>query len=57
MGSQRKLVNHVAAVSLYVAHYNLCRAHEALKTTPAVAIGIRSAAMVDRRSSGRGAGD
>lgn len=26
--------------SLYVAHYNLCRVHEALRTTPAVALGI-----------------
>lgn len=38
MVPRSKLVNHVAAVSLYVAHYNLCRAREALKTTPAVAI-------------------
>jgi hypothetical protein len=27
-------------VSLYVAHYNMCRVHEALRTTPAVALGI-----------------
>jgi IS1 family transposase len=33
----KKLENHAAAVSLYVAHYNLCRVHEALRTTPAVA--------------------
>jgi IS1 family transposase len=39
-GFSKKLVNHVAAVSLYVAHYNLCRVHEALRTTPAVALGI-----------------
>jgi hypothetical protein len=30
-GFSKKLVNHVAAVSLYLAHYNLCRAHDALK--------------------------
>jgi IS1 family transposase len=36
----KKLDNHVAAVSLYVAHYNLCRVHETLRTTPAVALGI-----------------
>jgi IS1 family transposase len=36
----KKLENHAAAVSLYVAHYNLCRVHEALRTTPAVALGI-----------------
>ena len=39
-GFSKKLDNHVAAVALYVAHYNLCRVHEALKTTPAKAIGI-----------------
>ncbi len=39
-GFSKKLVNHVAAVALYVAHYNLCRMHEALKTTPAVALGL-----------------
>jgi hypothetical protein len=39
-GFSKKLDNHVAAVALYVAHYNLCRVHEALKMTPAKAIGI-----------------
>jgi IS1 family transposase len=39
-GFSKKLANHAAAVALYVAHYNLCRVHEALKTTPAVALGI-----------------
>jgi hypothetical protein len=39
-GFSKKLTNHAAAVSLYVAHYNLCRVHEALRTTPAVAIGV-----------------
>jgi hypothetical protein len=35
-----------AAVSLYVAHYNLCRVHETLtpsakqQTTPAIALGL-----------------
>lgn len=36
----KKLANHVAAVSLYVAHFNLCRIHEALRITPAMAMGI-----------------
>ena len=27
-------------MSLYVAFYNLCRVHESLRTTPAVALGI-----------------
>jgi hypothetical protein len=39
-GFSKKLDNHVAAVALYVAHYNLCRTHEALKTTPAKALGV-----------------
>jgi IS1 family transposase len=39
-GFSKKLDNHVAAVALYVAHYNLCRIHEALRTTPAKAIGV-----------------
>jgi hypothetical protein len=36
----KKLANHVAAVSLYVAHFNLCRVHESLRITPAMAMGI-----------------
>jgi IS1 family transposase len=39
-GFSKKIDNHVAAVALYVAHYNLCRVHEALKMTPAKAIGV-----------------
>lgn len=35
-GFSRKLENHMAAVALYVAHYNLCRVHEALRITPAM---------------------
>ncbi|MEY9886352.1 transposase [Bradyrhizobium sp. USDA 329] len=41
-GFSKKLDNHVAAVALYVAHYNLCRVHEALRTTPAKALGVSS---------------
>ncbi|EAQ33536.1 hypothetical protein NB311A_09991 [Nitrobacter sp. Nb-311A] len=36
----KTLANHAAAVSLYVTHYNLCRVHEALRTTPSVALGV-----------------
>jgi len=36
----KKVENHAAAVSLYVAHYNLCHVHESLRTTPAVAQNI-----------------
>ena len=39
-GFSKKLDQHAAAVSLYVTHYNLCRVHEALRTTPAVALRI-----------------
>jgi hypothetical protein len=39
-GFSKKLTNHAAAVSLYVSHYNLCRVHEAIRTTPAVALGV-----------------
>ena len=39
-GFSKKLDNHLSAVALYVAHYNLCRVHESLRTTPAVQLGI-----------------
>jgi hypothetical protein len=39
-GFSKKLDNHVAAVALYVCHYNLCRIHEALRTIPAKAMGV-----------------
>jgi len=39
-GFSKKLENHAAAVSLYVAHYNLCRWHETIRATPAEALGL-----------------
>ena len=39
-GFSKPLDCHVAAVALYVAHYNLCRVHETLRTTPANALGV-----------------
>lgn len=39
-GFSKKLENHAAAISLYVAYYNLCRSHESLRSTPVVALGI-----------------
>jgi len=39
-GFSKRIENHCAAVSLYVAHYNLCRVHESLRATPAVALGL-----------------
>ncbi len=39
-GFSKRLDCHIAAVSLYVAFHNLCRVPEALRTTPAVTLGI-----------------
>jgi hypothetical protein len=39
-GFSKKLEHHAASVSLYVAHYNLCRVQESLRCTPAMALGI-----------------
>ena len=39
-GFSKKVENHCAAISLYVAYYNLCRVHESLRSTPAMALGI-----------------
>jgi IS1 family transposase len=39
-GFSKKLEHHCAAVSLYVAHFNMCRVHEAHRQTPAMALGI-----------------
>jgi IS1 family transposase len=36
----KKLENHKAAVALYVAHYNFCRVHEALRVTPAMQLRV-----------------
>lgn len=39
-GFSKKLANHQAAIALHVAHYNLCRVHETLRCTPAMALGV-----------------
>ncbi len=39
-GFSKKLENHIAAVGLYVSHYNFCRVHEALRVTPAMQLGV-----------------
>lgn len=39
-GFSKKLGNHIAAVALYVAHYNLCRVHETIRVTPAMSLGL-----------------
>jgi hypothetical protein len=39
-GFSKKRENLVASVCLHFAHYNLCRMHKTIKTTPAVAHGL-----------------
>jgi IS1 family transposase len=39
-GFSKRLEPHLAAVSLHVMFYNFCRVHEALRCTPAMALGI-----------------
>lgn len=34
------ITNHKPAVALFVAHYNLCRIHETIRMTPAMALGV-----------------
>lgn len=36
----KKIENHEHAIALHFMHYNFCRKHQTLKTTPAVAAGI-----------------
>ena len=36
----KRLENHACAVSLHFMHYNFCRRHMTLKTTPAIAAGV-----------------
>jgi len=39
-GFSKKVENHACAVALHFTHYNFCRVHLTLKTTPAVAAGV-----------------
>ncbi len=39
-GFSKKVENHGHAIALHFMHYNFCRKHQTLKTTPAVAAGI-----------------
>jgi hypothetical protein len=36
----KKIENHVASIALHYMHYNLCRIHQTLRVTPAMAAGI-----------------
>lgn len=39
-GHSKKLENHEAAIALHYMHYNFCRIHASLRTTPAMEAGI-----------------
>ena len=54
-GFSKKLENHAAAVSLYVAHYNMCRVHETLRDHASGCTWDRGSRLVDWRPAGRGA--
>lgn len=41
-GFSKKIEMHLHTVSLHIAHYNFCRAHKTVKTTPAIAAGMAS---------------
>ena len=36
----KRVENHVAALSLHFMHYNFCRIHRSIRTTPAMAAGV-----------------
>jgi hypothetical protein len=40
LGFSKRLDNFAAAVALHVAHYNYCRFHRTIRSTPAMAAGI-----------------
>jgi len=39
-GFSKKKRNHRASISLFAAHYNLCRVHETIRMTPGLALGV-----------------
>ena len=43
-GFSKKIENHIHMVALNYMHYNFCRIHSTIKTTPAIAAGISSKA-------------
>src|SRR5262249_29628789 len=40
IGYSKTIQNHRHALALFVAHYNFCRTHSAIKSTPAQAAGL-----------------
>ena len=49
-GFSKKLESHRAAVALWVSFYNLCRVHETLRCTPAMALGVAESYLDDWRA-------
>lgn len=41
----KKLENFKAAIALHMAYYNLCKAHTAIRATPAMEIGVEPSAV------------
>lgn len=39
-GFTKKIDNHIHMLSLYFVHYNFCRIHKTLRTSPAMAAGV-----------------
>jgi hypothetical protein len=56
-GFSKRLECHLAAVAQHVAFYNLCRVHESLRSTPAMALGIADRHLDDWRFAGRCTGN
>jgi hypothetical protein len=46
-GFSKKLENHRADATLWIAFYNLCRVHESLRCTPAMALGVTESHLND----------
>ena len=40
----KKIDNHIYMLALYFVHYNFCRVHKSIKTTPAMKVGISDSA-------------
>ena len=52
----KKWANHEAMLALAIFHYNFCRTHSSLKTTPAVASGLENHRLTVRELIERTAG-
>jgi hypothetical protein len=55
-GFLKKLESHCAAVALWVSLYNVCRVHETLRMTPAMALGVTDLRAQNRDCARRAQG-